>query len=150
MYRLLLVLLSTAALQGQSPFIYYRGVVNVASYMPPGLPSGGIAHGAQFSIFGANLGPATSPALAFPLPTTLAGVSISVTQGSTTVAAIPVFLSPGQINAIMPSNTPLGAASLRVTYNNFKSNNVPVSIVTSAFGIFTSTGTGQGPGAARR
>ncbi|HTB11569.1 MAG TPA: hypothetical protein VK752_08360 [Bryobacteraceae bacterium] len=141
-----LLLIFTAALHAQSPFIYYRGVVNVASYMPPGLPSGGIAQGGQFSIFGSNLGPATSPTLAFPLATTLAGVSISVTQGATTVAAIPVFLSPGQINAIMPSNTPLGQASLRVTYNNFKSNLVPVNIVASSFGIFSSTGTGQGPG----
>ena len=146
MHRFLLLLISAAAVQAQSPFIYYRGVVNVASYLPPGLPSGGIAQGAQFSIFGANLGPAASPALAFPLSTTLAAVSISVTQGTTTVAAIPVYLSPGQINAIMPSNTPLGAVSLRVTYNNFKSNPVPVNIVASSFGIFTSLGTGQGPG----
>ncbi len=145
MRPLLLFSLCTAAL-AQSPFIFYRGVVNVASYMPPGLPSGGIAQGAQFSIFGANLGPPTFPALTFPLSTTLAGVSISITQGSTTVAAIPVFLSPGQINAIMPSNAPLGAVSLRVTYNNFRSNPVPVNVVASAFGIFTSTGTGQGPG----
>lgn len=146
MHRFLLLALSAAALQAQSPFIYYRGVVNVANYMPPALPSGGIAQGAQFSIFGSNLGPATSPALSFPLSTTLATVSISVTQGTTVVAAIPVFLSPGQINAIMPSNAPLGACSLRLTYNNFKSNNVPVNVVKSAFGIFTSTGTGQGPG----
>jgi uncharacterized protein (TIGR03437 family) len=144
--RLILFAVFAAALHAQAPFIYYRGVVNVANYMPPGLPSGGIAQGAQFSIFGSALGPATSPPLAFPLSTTLAGVSISVTQGTTTVAAIPVFVSPGQINAIMPSNTPLGAVSLRVTYNSAKSNNVPVNVVTSAFGIFTSTGTGQGPG----
>ena len=147
MHRFLLLgIFAASALQAQSPFIYYRGVVNVASYMPPSLPSGAIAQGAQFSIFGSNLGPATFPPLAFPLSTTLAGVSISVTQGTVTVAAIPVFVSPGQINAIMPSNTPLGQVSLRVTYNNFKSNPVPVTIAQSAFGIFTATGTGQGPG----
>src|SRR5208337_4151889 len=83
--RLILFAVSAAALHAQAPFIYYRGVVNVANYMPPGLPSGGIAQGAQFSIFGSALGPATSPPLAFPLSTTLAGVSISVTQGTTTV-----------------------------------------------------------------
>jgi len=81
-HRLLLLSLFAASLQAQStPFIYYRGVVNVASYMPPGLPAGGIARGAQFSIFGANLGPATFPPLQFPLSTTLAGVSISVHAG---------------------------------------------------------------------
>ncbi len=146
LFRSLLVFLSAAALHAQAPFIFYRGVVNVASYMPPGLPSGAIARGAQFSIFGRSLGPAASPPLSFPLSTTLAGVSISVTQGSTVVAAIPVFLSPGQINAIMPSNAPLGLVSLRVTFNNFRSNLVPVRVATSSFGIFTSTGTGQGPG----
>jgi uncharacterized protein (TIGR03437 family) len=46
----------------------------------------------------------------------------------------------------MPSNAPLGQATLRVVYNNFKSNPVPITIAQSAFGIFTSTGTGQGPG----
>ena len=69
---------------------------------PPALSSGGIAQGAQFSIFGSNLGPANSPALSFPLSTTLAAVSISVTQGTTVVAAIPVFLSPGQIRPSRP------------------------------------------------
>ena len=146
MRTLLLLAISAAALQAQSPFIYYRGVVNVASYMSPGLPAGGIARGAQFSIFGTNLGPSTFPPLQFPLSTTLAGVSISVVQGSTTVAAIPVFLSAGQINAIMPSNAPLGLVTLRVTNNNFRSNAATVKVVASSFGIFTSTGTGQGPG----
>ena len=146
MYRFVLLLISAAALHAQSTFIYYRGVVNVASYMPPGLPAGGIARGAQFAIFGSNLGPVTDPPLAFPLSTTLAGVSISVTQASTTVAAIPVFLSPGQINAIMPSNAPLGLVTLRVTFNNFRSNAATVRVVNSSVGIFTSTGTGQGPG----
>jgi uncharacterized protein (TIGR03437 family) len=144
---LLLSCLFAAFLQAQStPFIYYRGVVNVASYIAPGLPAGGIARGAQFSIFGANLGPANFPPLQFPLSTTLAGVSISVTQGSTMVAAIPVFLSPGQINAIMPSDTPLGLVTLRVTHNNLRRNAATVNVVASSFGIFTSTGTGQGPG----
>jgi uncharacterized protein (TIGR03437 family) len=144
--RLILFAISAAALHAQNPFIYYRGVVNVANYMPAALPAGGIAQGAQFSIFGANLGPSTYPPLAFPLSTNLAGVTISITQGTTTVAAIPVFVNPTQINAIMPSNAPLGTVSLRVTYNNSKSNNVPVNVVTSSFGIFTSTSTGQGPG----
>ena len=146
MTRLVFLFGICGVVYAQPPQIYYRGVVNVASYMPPALPSGGIARGAQFSIFGSSLGPAASPALSFPLSTSLAGVSISVTQGTTTVAAIPVYLSPGQINAIMPSNAPLGMVSVRVTYNNSRSNNAPVQVVASSFGIFTSTGTGQGPG----
>jgi uncharacterized protein (TIGR03437 family) len=80
-----------------------RGVVNAASSAPEGLPGGAVARGSTFSIYGRRLGPASSPTLAFPLGTTLGGVSITVPQGSTTVNAIPVFVSAGQINAIMPS-----------------------------------------------
>src|SRR6266851_460539 len=128
------------------PRIYYRGVVNAASFLTPGLPAGGIARGSMFSIFGSNIGPASTPALAFPLQTTLGGVSVTIAQGTTTVNAIPTFLSPSQINAIMPSNAPLGQASMRVVFNNLRSNFVPIRVVKSSFGVFTATGAGQGPG----
>ncbi len=120
--------------------------MNAASSMAPGLPSGGIARGSVFSIYGRNLGPDTSPGLSFPLQTNLGGVTITLTQGDTTVNAIPVFVGPGQINAILPSNAPLGLSSLRVTYNNRTGNRMPVRVVNSSFGIYTATGTGLGPG----
>src|SRR5205085_4481865 len=73
-------------------------------------------------------------------------VSLNVFQGATTVSAIPLYVSATQINAIMPSNAPLGAASVQVIAGNFRSNPQPVRIVNSAFGIFTALGTGIGPG----
>ncbi len=131
----------------QLPLLYNRSVYNSASYLPGGIPAAAIAQGSIFTVFGANLGPAkalTQPS--FPLATTLGNVAITVVQGSTTVSAIPVYVSASQINAIMPSNAPLGAASLRVTYNNANSNFLPVRIANTAFGIFTALGTGIGPG----
>src|SRR5665213_150399 len=87
----------------QIPLIYNRSVYNAASFMPAGVPAGAIAQGSIFSLFGANLGPATAAtANSFPLGISLAGVTISVTQGTTTVSAIPLYVSPSQINAIMP------------------------------------------------
>jgi uncharacterized protein (TIGR03437 family) len=145
MLRLLLGITCCLAAYAQ-PYIAYRGIYNVASFMAPGLPAGAIARGSTFSVFGRNLGPASTPTLSFPLETTLAGVSITVTQGATTVNAIPVGLATGQINAIMPSNAPLGMASVRVTYNSARSNPMPVRIVNSAFGIFTANSAGDGPG----
>jgi len=103
----------------------------------PGLPGGAIAQGSIFSIFGTNLGPASSPALAFPLVTTLGGVSIKVTQGTNSVNAIPLFVSPGQINALMPSNTPLGLVSVQATLNGKTGNPSPVRVVASSLGIFS-------------
>ena len=145
--RLLIGLLFAGLAVAQPPLIYNRSVYNAASFMPSGVPAGAIARGSIFSIFGAQLGPA-KPATAgsFPLGTTLAGVSINVVQGSTSVSAIPVFVSAGQINAIMPSKAPLGVASLQVVVNNAHSNMAPIQITSSAVGIFTANGTGIGPG----
>ena len=128
------------------PYIAYRGIYNVASYAATGLPNGSIARGSAFAIFGSRLGPASTPPLTFPLQNTLGGVSITVTQGATKVNAIPIALTPGQINAIMPSNAPLGLVSLAVTYNGATSNPVPVQVVNSSFGIFTANSAGDGPG----
>jgi uncharacterized protein (TIGR03437 family) len=114
--------------------------------MSPGLPGGAIARGSIFSIFGSNIGPASSPSLAFPLQTTLGNVSITVTNGSTTVNAIPIYVSPSQINAIMPSNAPLGMVSLKIRNFNQTSTPAPVRVTDSSFGIFSANGGGAGPG----
>ncbi len=130
------------------PSIGQRGIVNAGSYTPFGIPGGGIARGSVFSIFGAGLGPASSPALAFPLSTTLGGVSIKVSNanGSVSADAIPLFVSPGQINAIMPSNAPLGRVSVVVTVNGVRSLLSPIDVVNSTFGIYAISSGGFGPG----
>src|SRR5712692_7859995 len=135
-----------ACLVAQPPLISPRAVVNAASFMSPGLPSGAIAQGSIFTIFGVNIGPASSPPLAFPLSTNLGGVSIKIIQGNTSVDGFPIFVSPTQVNAIMPSNAPLGMASVQITFNNNpKTNMAPVRIVSSSVGVFAIRA-GIGPG----
>jgi uncharacterized protein (TIGR03437 family) len=143
---LVLLCIASASLYAQPPQIYYRGVVNAAHFLPQGLAQGAIARGSVFSIFGARLGPATSPGLSFPLQSTLGGTSVKVTLGTTSVDAIPVFVSPGQVNAIMPSNAPIGTATITVTFNGREGTVAPVRIVSSSFGVYTALGTGNGPG----
>ena len=139
---------ASATLHAQLPAIYPHGVVNSASVLAPGLPAGSIAQGSIFSIFGARLGPASGVQVSsFPLGNTLAGVSITATQGTTTVNVLPEYVQQGQINALMPSNTPLGLVSLRVTYNGLKSNPTPVNVVHDSPGIYTFTGSGGGAAA---
>lgn len=129
------------------PAIYLHQVVNAASYYAPGQPGGSIAQGSLFSIFGSALGPqAGISQSSFPLTNTFSGVSIKVTQGSAAVNVIPVYVSASQINAIMPSNAPLGWVSMVVTFNG-TSNPSPVYVVHDSPGIFTFTGTGIGPAA---
>jgi uncharacterized protein (TIGR03437 family) len=142
---LIFLMVATSALA--QPVIYSRSVYNAASYIPAGIPAGAIAQGSVFTLFGANLGPTTGvSASSFPLNNSLSGVSINVTQGSNMVSAIPVYVSATQINAIMPSNAPIGMDAIQVIVNNAFSNFSPVRVTTTAFGIFTALGTGLGPG----
>lgn len=143
-----LIFLAPLTVFAQSPAIRLHGIVNAASYAAPGLPNGSIAQGSIFTIFGSGLGPAQGAASnTFPLNPTLAAVSITVTQGATTLPVIPLYVQQSQINALMPSGAPLGWASVRVTYNSARSNFAPVYIVHDSPGIFTFTGSGLGPAA---
>jgi uncharacterized protein (TIGR03437 family) len=143
-----LVVLLAAAIGAAQTRIDQRRVLNAGSFIPWGMPGGGIARGSVFSIFGTGLGPPASPALAFPLSSNLGGVAIKVSApgGTAPVDAIPLYVGPGQINAIMPSTAPLGIVSVVVTYNNIRSNPAPVKVVNSSFGIYAISGGGFGPG----
>ncbi len=130
-----------------APVVLPNGVVQAATLAPPGLPNAPIAQGALFSIYGTGLGPASfRTADAYPLKEDLAGVTITVAKGNQTVKAIPVFVSPGQINAIMPSNAPLGRVALKVTFNNESSEVATVEVMKSNFGTFAVNSAGFGPG----
>lgn len=144
--RGVLLVFAASAVFAQQPILYFRTAVNAASYAPFGLPNGAIARGSVFSVFGENLGPAQSPSLAFPLSATLGGVSISVTQSGVVTQAYPIYVSAGQINAIMPSTVTAGLATLRLTYQSKKSNAVTIQIGDSSPGIFSVSSGGYGPG----
>jgi uncharacterized protein (TIGR03437 family) len=129
------------------PLIFFRAIVNSASFMPADGPGGAIARGSIFTLFGRDIGPlAGAQVSSFPLGTTFEGVSIEVAQGDVTVNAIPIFVSSGQLGAIMPSNAPLGRVSVRLTFDGEQSNATPVTIVENSVGIFTATVSGIGPG----
>jgi len=143
------LVLPMVPLDAQTTRIPPNAVVNAAGFMRPGLPNGKTARGSIFSVFGTRIGPDAPVDLSnanFPLATTLGGVSATVTQGATVVEVIPVFVAPGQVNAIMPSDAPLGRASLRIQNGVRRSNAVPIEIVESSLGVFTATGSGEGPG----
>src|ERR1700730_4479334 len=143
--RVVLLVLSASALLAQQPILYTHGTYNAASFAPFGLPNAPIARGSVFTIFGENLGPAQSPALSFPLSATLGGVSISVTQRGVTTQAFPIFISPAQINAVMPSTVTAGLATLRLTHQTAKSNAITIQIADSAPGVLAISSGGYGP-----
>ena len=98
------------ALYAQQPTV--ASVVNAGSYAVAGLPNAPVAQGSLFILFGTNMGPAAlQGAASFPLPTTLAGTSTSITvNGTTTMEGIMIYTLAGQVAAVLPSKTPWGRA----------------------------------------
>ncbi|MGH9663588.1 MAG: hypothetical protein ACRD9L_04085, partial [Bryobacteraceae bacterium] len=140
-----LFLAAQPALMAQ-PAINAGGVVNAASGMAPALAGGGIARGSFFTIYGHGLGPQTAAqATAYPFQTTLAGVSVTVSNANGSVNAYPFFARNDQINAILPSNAPLGSVSVVVTYNSQSSGPQRITVVDASVGIFTVNSAGSGP-----
>ena len=136
-------LISASFLHAQEqPFI--QSANNTASYDPTA-----IAEGSMFVIFGESLGPGTLvSATQLPLPNGLATTSVTVKSGNTTLNCPMFYTSFGQVVAVMPSNTPLGTATVSVTFNNISSSqfSATVNVVASSVGMFTPDATGLGPG----
>ena len=122
-------------------------IFNNYSNIFPGMPNYGIAQGAIFELFGAGLATTTNAPQSFPLPTSLSGTSVSITINSVTTQAILYYVSPGQINAIIPSATPVGTGQITVTVNGKTSAPAPITVVQSAFGMLSLNAVGNGPAA---
>ncbi len=110
------------------------GVVNAAN-----ADTTSLARGSFVSIFGSNLGTQAGPPSALPLPTSMGGATVNIKPagGATTFQAYLHFVSPGQINAIIPSAVPAGPADVTVTVGNATSSARRIQVADSAFGIFT-------------
>ncbi len=153
-FILLAVLAGPAPAQPVISYDGVWGVENAASYAAKGLPNAPIAQGSIFAIFGTGLGPTPGAQVSsYPLTDTFNGVSISVSQGSVTVAAIPLYVSATQINAIMPSNAPLGSDTVAVTFQGETSIGTcaqcplpTVQVVPASFGILAINQAGSGQG----
>src|SRR5580658_801143 len=115
------------------------------------LPNGSIAQGSYFTVYGNGFGGAAAIWNPYPLPTETGGTSVSITVGQNPpVAAYIEFAAQlngySQLNAILPSSTPIGAGTLTVTYNGQTSAPAAINVVASSFGAFAQNQAGDGPG----
>jgi uncharacterized protein (TIGR03437 family) len=109
----------------------------------PGLPNYAIAPSALFYIQGTNLANTTTSLLSSADPglqTTVSGVTVTVTAGGSTRQCPLYYLSPTQIDAILPGPTPTGSATITVTNNGTTSNAFTITVAQSAFGILSYNG----------
>lgn len=118
-------------------------VTNAASYFRMVSPdSFAAAFGGSFN---SQFTPLTLSATSFPLPTTLGGISVTVND----ITAQLLFVSPAQINFIVPPNVELGTATVKVMYNGALVGAGTVAVENVSPGIFTVLGNGQGVAAAQ-
>jgi uncharacterized protein (TIGR03437 family) len=141
--------LCAAAAALAQPAVSANGMVNAASYIQAGLPNGDVAQGSIFMIWGGNMGPATPAFASWPLPTTqgLGGATAQVKDfEGVSHPLILIYVSAGQIDALLPSAVAVGPASLTVTYNGRTSQPETFNVVQSSVGLFTRNSAGSGPG----
>jgi uncharacterized protein (TIGR03437 family) len=117
-------------------------IVNGASQAP-----GPLAPGEIFTIFGLRVGPAPMGLQldsSGKVATSLNGTQVTVDD----VAAPLIYVSPGQLNAIVPYETGVsGVARIRVTSNSQVSGAWDVSLAGASPSIFTTGAAGVGQGA---
>lgn len=112
--------------------------------------SGAVAPDSIVSLFGSSLAAATESATALPLPTTLAGVSVQVRDGQGAERTAPLlFVSPSQINLLIPAGTATGNATISVIGTGGQAIATGAMIIDAiAPGLFSAAATGRGPAAA--
>nr|MDQ3013633.1 hypothetical protein [Acidobacteriota bacterium] len=118
--------------------------VSAASFLGTELASESIV-----AAFGVNLATSLQIASSVPLPTTLAGTTVSVKDSVGTTRLAPLFfVAPTQVNYQMPPGTANGVATVTITSGDGKTSAGEKQIAVVAPGLFTASATGQGPPAA--
>jgi uncharacterized protein (TIGR03437 family) len=119
-------------------------VINAAGTVVPAF-----APDELIAIFGSNLARQVAPAPGLPLPTDLGAVTIDVVDAVGVSRRAPLsYVSPSQVNALLPANTAFGPATLNLTTGYGLQFPIDVTITPTAPGIFTANSDGRGVPAA--
>jgi uncharacterized protein (TIGR03437 family) len=118
--------------------------VSAASFLAERLASEAIV-----AAFGVDMATATVTAATVPLPTSLAGTTVSVLDSEGVARLAPLFfVSAGQINYQVPPGTANGLATITVTSGDGTVSTGRMMIATVAPGLFSANANGQGVPAA--
>ncbi|MBI1760638.1 MAG: hypothetical protein HYR56_04295 [Acidobacteria bacterium] len=108
-----------------------------------------IAEKGLVAAFGTALATSTQSANTTPLPTTLGGTTVKVTDSNGVERPAPLFfVSSGQVNFQIPTGTAVGAAMVTITNGDGTGALGMLDVKAAAPAIFTSGATGQGAAAA--
>ena len=115
---------------GSGVFLNPIGIANAAGFAPI---TNSIAPNEIVSLFGTGLATAPQSASTLPLPTTLGGVQVTVNGRPARL----FFVSPQQINALVPTTLPEDYATFRVINNGVSSSAVTAYANNSSPAVFT-------------
>ncbi len=119
-------------------------VVSAASYRGLRTAANAIVAG-----FGDGVATGVQVASSLPLPTTLAGTTVKVKDSTGAEIPAPLFfVSPGQLNFLIPERAALGEATITASSGNGKVSLGTVQIDRIAPGLFAANANGQGVAAA--
>ena len=136
---------TTAIVNGQytSTGLAYQSLVTATAVSAASFAPGPVAPDSMVSIFGVALAPSTVTG-PIPLQTALAGTTVTFTDSAGASSAAPLyFVSPGQVNAVVPAGLKPGPATFQVSG---ATGSVTLSWVAPA--LFTANNDGQGAAAA--
>jgi uncharacterized protein (TIGR03437 family) len=101
------------------------------------------------ALFGAGLAKETVSAMSTPLPTTLSTTQVLVADALGAVRAAPFFfVSPGQLNLLLPDGTATGGANMMIYVDGQPYAESRVTVNAVAPGLFTANANGSGVPAA--
>lgn len=110
-----------------SPLLTTSGIVNAANPL-----SNKLAPGSLITLYGQNFATETMEASGFPLPTRLGGTDVIINGAKAPL----LYVSPGQINAIVPSDTYAGRSGAIVRNSNGQNRGTPFDMLSAAPEIF--------------
>ena len=119
------------------------GIVNAASFNAFAAPA------SIMSLFGVGFADRTEVATTTPLPTTLAGTTVTVTDSAgVSRPAELFFVSERQINFVIPEGTALGPITVTVTREDGSSGTITMQVEAVGPALFSANADGQGAPAA--
>lgn len=125
------------------------GAGTVASVSAASFKEGSLASDSIVAIFGVELAGATAQATSTPLPIELAGTAVTVRDSVNNEKLAPLFfVSPGQINFLMPAGLSSGPATVIVANGAGKIASGAVNIAAVAPTLFAANANGRDVAAA--
>jgi uncharacterized protein (TIGR03437 family) len=122
----------------------YYGVVPPVAVQSAAAPNAAVTPESIASIYGSNLATTTQPANVQPPPQTLGGVTLTVTDSAGTARVAPLmYVSPSQINFVVPSGSAAGPATFATA-----TTTTTAMIQSVAPTLFSMSGDGRGVAAA--